>query len=125
MKNDKQRFGEDLANKVVDYLKEHLLIRYDHYGYCGTGFVLLDKKILYTHFDEWNSYQHGEIYKAGGDYIGIIKTFSSEEEFVNWLAKQSDESLSGKESGDSWYTDNQRITWKRLEYLLNDKNIDG
>lgn len=121
MKNDKQAYGVDLARKVFDYLKTHLLIRYDHYGYCGTGFVLQDKKVLYTHFDEWDSYRGGKLYEPGGDYTGVIKIFSSDAEFIDWLSQQSDESLSGNESGDNWYTNNQRITRKRLEYLLNDK----
>lgn len=122
MKNDKQVYGKELAQSVYDYLKQHLLIRYDHIGYCGTGFVLQGETVLYTHFDEWNLYCQKEMYKPGGDYIGIIKTFASGEEFINWLAEQSDDSLSGKESADSWYTDNQRITRKRLDYLFNDKS---
>lgn len=106
---------------VFGYLKQHLIIRYDHMGYCGTGFVLQNDKVLYTHFDEWDTYRNGEAYKPGGKYIGIIKSFSSNQAFVEWLAEQSDDSLSGKESNDSWYINNQRITKKRLEYLLNDK----
>jgi hypothetical protein len=30
--------------------------------------------------------------------------------FVSWLGFQNDESLSGRESGDPWYIDHQRIT---------------
>lgn len=123
MKNTSQAYGQELAHKVYAYLERHLIIRYDHIGYCGTGFVLRDNKILYTHFDEWNLYTQSEIYQPGGDYIGIIKSFESKEDFIAWLAEQSDDSLSGKESGDDWYINNQRITQKRLEYILNEQNL--
>lgn len=122
MKNSQKVYGQEFAKQVYAYLNCHRVIRYHHMGYCGTGFVLHDDKILYTHFDEWDLYSRGEIYKEGGEYIGIIKSFFSGEEFINWLAQQSDESLSGKESADNWYIDNQRITRQRLEYLLNGNN---
>lgn len=112
--NRKETYGLELAQKVSDYLQLNESIGNSHYGYCGVGFVFCDGIIHYTHFDEWLTYTHGKRYKPGGEYEGIIRTFTSSSEFVEWLSKQSDDSLSGKETNDKWYIDNQRITRKRL-----------
>ena len=120
IKLDTQPYGNHLAESVYNYLYQHKIIRYHHYGYCGTGFALVEDEIFYTHFDEWDSYLNKQEYQGGKEYIGIIKRFTSAKDFIEWLAKQTDEWLSGKESADPWYTNNQRITKQRLESLLND-----
>lgn len=120
-KQNMQAFGEALATAVYNYLSHHKIIRYDHYGYCGTGFVLVKDEIFYTHFDEWDTYRDRQEYLPGTSYTGIIKTFTSAQDFIHWLAEQTDETLSGKETADPWYTNNQRITKQRLESLFNDQ----
>ncbi|WP_444996724.1 hypothetical protein [Aliikangiella sp. IMCC44359] len=114
----KEKYGKELAANILGYLKKHEKIDSNHYGYCGVGFVLNASGILYTHFDEWLTYQHGKEYIPGEEYLGIIKKFADEEEFINWLSEQSDYSLSGIETNDQWYIGNQRITKARLEKLL-------
>lgn len=116
--NSKTPYGESLADKVYDYLCLHSRIAYHHYGYCGVGLVKEGETILYTHIDEWLTYQEGVHYHPGGEYLGIIQRFTSKASFIDWLAQQSDDTLSGKESGDPWYTDNQRLSRHRLEQLL-------
>lgn len=118
MKLSKTEYGMELALAVYDYLAQHNSIRFNHYGYCGTGLIMNHQAILYTHIDEWETYQNAVQYQPSGDYIGIIKSFSCKDDFVNWLAEQSDDSLSGKETNDAWYINNQRITKSRLESLL-------
>jgi len=116
--NSEQSYGKALSELVYDSLKLGDSISFSHYGYCGVGFVL-DKEIIhYTHFDEWLTWKRGERYKPGGKYLGIIKSFATKQEFVDWLSLQSDHSLSGIETGDDWYIDNQRITKSRLERFL-------
>ncbi|MEJ2613197.1 MAG: hypothetical protein P8179_24885 [Candidatus Thiodiazotropha sp.] len=117
-----KKFGLNLAQCILAYLKENDSIGHSHYGYCGVGFVLVDGCIHYTHFDEWLTYTAGKRYEHGGKYEGIIKTFSSDKEFIDWLSKQTDDSLSGKETNDEWYIDNQRITKYRLQSLLERTN---
>ncbi|MFB9932275.1 hypothetical protein ACFFLZ_00020 [Photobacterium aphoticum] len=80
--------------------------------------VVEDNKVLYTHFDEWLTYRHGVKYVSEGEYVGIIRAFYSKVEFIDWLSEQSDYSLSGFETGDNWYVDNQRVTRKRLLHLI-------
>ena len=118
----RDKYGLDLAMKTAEYLKVHGSIKNNHYGYCGVGFVASDGIIIYTHFDEFLCYTRGEWYVPGGEYEGIIKMFETEDAFVNWLADQSDSSMSGKETNDGWYIDNQRITRKRLLHAIDSKN---
>jgi len=118
MKVSSEPYGYALAEKAFEYLVQHGTISYNHYGYCGVGFAIVEGAILYTHFDEWLTYREGTQYIQGGDYIGIIKTFYSNQEFIAWLSDQSDLSLFGAESDDPWYTGNQRINKERLLNLL-------
>ena len=114
----KQEYGLELALGILEYLRQNGSIGYSHYGYCGVGFILVDGYIHYTHFDEWLTYRHGKRYELGGEYEGIIRTFTTGSEFVGWLSEQTDDSLSGREIDDEWYIDNQRITRYRLQSLL-------
>jgi len=117
MKSD-QPYGKDLSEQVYELLKQGTSISFTHYGYCGVGFVF-DKKIIhYTHFDEWLTWKSGKQYAPGREYLGIIKSFNTKQAFVEWLSQQSDLSLSGIETGDDWYIDNQRISKVRLEGFL-------
>jgi hypothetical protein len=46
------------------------------------------------------------------------REFPSRAKFVEWLAAQTDESLSGRDQANDWYHDNQRITVERLQEFL-------
>jgi hypothetical protein len=102
-------------------LKLHGAIKHNHIGYCGVGFVIMDEGILYAHIDEQEVYLYGDLYQHDKNYCGIIKSFKTKEEFIDWLSQQSDDSLSGKEIDDPWYVNNQRITKQRLESLINNE----
>lgn len=117
MKND-QQYGINLSERVYEFLKQGSSISSSHYGYCGVGFVFDKNVIHYTHFDEWLTWRGGKRYELGGEYLGIIKSFATKQEFVGWLSIQSDHSLSGFKTGDDWYINNQRITKSRLERFL-------
>ncbi|VAW72309.1 hypothetical protein MNBD_GAMMA10-370 [hydrothermal vent metagenome] len=113
----KEKYGTLLSEQVYAYLMNKGNIAYNHYGYCGTGFVFFEGSILYTHIDEWLLYESGVDYEKGGKYVGIIKAFKTSKAFISWLSEQTDETLSGKETADSWYINNQRITKNRLKNL--------
>ncbi|KKD59175.1 hypothetical protein RN22_17420 [Grimontia sp. AD028] len=110
--------GTELAECVYDLLIEGHAVDFCHYGYCGVGFVSEESVVHYTHFDEWLTWRCGTLYEPGGEYLGIIRSFTSKANFVEWLAVQTDHSLSGSETGDSWYTNNQRVTKDRLEHFV-------
>lgn len=118
----KDKLGDDLAQRVYEYLERNNSIGFSHYGYCGVGFVKQGQSILYTHFDEWLTYRTGKLYVPGEEYLGIIRIFPEKDAFIRWLAAESDYSLSGIESGDDWYTGNQRISRHRLEFVLSKEN---
>ncbi|ENX38497.1 hypothetical protein [Acinetobacter sp. NIPH 2100] len=115
--NSDLKFGEDLANKVVQYLMKQTQISNYHKEYCGTGFYFDGQNIFYTHF--FDGYPDLEHYQNSENrYSGIIRTFHEMMEFQDWLANQSDRKLSGEESQDDFYSYNQRITKLRLEKLI-------
>lgn len=112
-------YGLELATKIAEYLMAGKSIHFEHYGYCGVGFIFYKEQLLYTHFDEWCLYMYDTRYTPGGPYTGIVKSFAEPQAFIAWLAQQSDHSLHGYESADPWYMGNQRITRERLIYALN------
>jgi len=64
-------------------------------------------------------FQYGRVYD--GDLRDVVLSFTKEEDFVDWLAAQSDDSLSGNDEKDFFYKDNQRITRARLFDFLSTK----
>jgi len=98
-------FGAELARKVADFLLKGKQITYTHRDYCGMGLVHHKGIFLY-----------GTVHD-GYDFF-IEKNFSTQTDFENWLASQSDKSLCGKELEDSSLWDNQRITEQRLFDVL-------
>lgn len=102
-------FGMDLAKKVATYLLQGNQIAYTHRDYCGMGLAYYRENFVYGFVQD------------GYDFY-IEQTFPLQTAFENWLANQSDESLSGKELEDSWFQDNQRIYQKRLEESISTPN---
>ncbi|MGV3762942.1 hypothetical protein [Parapedobacter sp.] len=115
---DQVRYGEELAGRVAEKLKRMStgLNENDHYAvsglyhahrdYCGTGLYFFDGKFTL-----------GEVNDGMGPHPVLI-VFESEQEFVSWLADQSDQGM-------SLYTrrsfNNQTITKMRLTWYLEDE----
>lgn len=108
-KMPESKVGRDLADKVAKRMLLKCDLMYDHRDYCGTGLTWEDGKFIY-----------GKVYE--GQLREPMKMFDKEEEFVAWLAEQSDESLSGHDE-DIFYRDNQRLTIGRLFGFVNSKAI--
>ena len=104
-------FGRELAEAVADLLEAGGDISYGHRDHCGMGLALIDGVYVY---DEVGDGQFRYTYEEGGLEVACA-AFFDRASFVSWLGFQNDESLSGRESGDPWYTDNQRITRARLK----------
>ncbi|NMO17232.1 hypothetical protein HPC49_22810 [Pyxidicoccus fallax] len=103
-------YGRRLANKVADTLGRCHGICYDHIDYCGVGLFKRGKKFIYDHV----YYGVPEFEENGAPQEGIA-VFQDRESFVDWLSRQSDESLSGRDQPDPFYFNNQRITRARLK----------
>jgi hypothetical protein len=99
-----EKFGVTLAEKVAVALL-HDWVGYGHRDYCGMGL----------------NYQDG-IYKYGELHDGYMTEpmlqWSTKQEFVDWLAEQSDASCARLEEKDPWYWGNQTITHVRLLNLI-------
>jgi hypothetical protein len=101
------KVGKELAERVAKRLMMSCDLMYDHRDYCGTGLTWSDGNFTY-----------GKVYE--GYQMHAIKSFDSEQKFVEWLAEQSDRSLDGSDEGDA-YKNNQRVTVSRLFEFVTSK----
>jgi hypothetical protein len=104
---DTTSFGQELAERVADYLVSRGKIAHDHRDYCGAGLIFRDGAFLYG--EVWDGYV-----ESGQKEM----SFRDRATFVDWLAGQSDETLCGREAGNPFILGNQRITRARLEGVL-------
>jgi hypothetical protein len=109
---DKTLYGLEFAKKVANHLKIFKAVFFGyHSDYCGTGFEYKENSFNFVKVDE-------------GVYTTIVKKLNNEEEFIEWLSKQSDFTLGGfdKDSDlfeeDEFYRGNQRIDKKLLNKIL-------
>jgi hypothetical protein len=106
------RYGIDLATSVADYLMSGGVIAEAHREYCGTGLCFHKGRFIH---DEVEDARFRSIASSDAQPLAA---FPDRAAFIAWLAEQSDESLCGRERGNPWYVDNQRITRHRLEEEL-------
>jgi hypothetical protein len=104
MTQQTERFGRTLAEKAAASLLKYSL-GYGHRDYCGMGLEYRD-----------GVYQYGELWD--GYMMEPLLKWSSKEDFINWLAQQSDASLARLEAKESFYWGNQTITRQRLKTLV-------
>lgn len=103
---EKGKFGHQLSEKVATRLDRGDTLAYGHRDYCGRGLWRNDA----------GDYCYGFVW----DYaLEEDQVFKSRSEFVEWLAAQSNASLSMANSPDPFYRGNQVITKKRLEDFVN------
>jgi hypothetical protein len=102
-----EKIGNQLAVQVANKLMNYSPFGYAHRDYCGTGFSY-----------EAEVYRYGRI--VDGYFDETLLQFKSRNEFINWLALQDNETLSGKEEEDFYYN-NQRITRERLLLFVREK----
>jgi hypothetical protein len=98
-------YGAVLAGLVADALSQGRTLLPYHRDYCGMGLEC-----------SGGYYRYGEAWD--GRYLEAQLIFSSREDFVNWLAAQSNKSLARLEETDPWYWHNQTITRQQLQELV-------
>lgn len=110
-------YGFDLANSVASVLEAEAAksksgygaMAYHHRDYCGHGLFLEDGKFRVAEVEDGAGWE-------------TLLDFVNRDEFVCWLADQSDHSLSGYTGRgpfeDLRQGDNQRITRARLEQFV-------
>jgi hypothetical protein len=108
--NDSSLYGIDLAERVADYLVRVGDIKHEHKDYCGMALGHRDGEFIY-----------GEVYDGVFPSDEKVTRFPDKTAFIEWLARQSDRSLSGAERDDGFYPNNQRVTRKRLLQHIDEK----
>ncbi|MBF9222077.1 hypothetical protein [Hymenobacter ruricola] len=99
-------YGPELAGQVADVLLRGARLAHAHRDYCGMGLEYRNHEFYYG--EVWDGY-----------YVEAPKAaLATRDAFVQWLARQSDHSLSRVEETDPWYWDNQTITRARLEEFV-------
>ncbi len=97
-------YGRELAEQVAEALS-HGALCYSHRDYCGMG---LEKKAD-------GSYIYAAIWDG---WLEPVHTFNTQQAFVQWLALQSDASLSRVNEPDTWVWNNQVVNRQRLEEFV-------
>jgi hypothetical protein len=112
-------YGPELAAAVADRLEQGETLANNHPYYCGVGLrfaegIYVYDEVLDGHLPAVE--QQASAYWA--EPPNQRREFGTREEFVAWLASQSDESLRGADLNPAWLVDNQRITQARLEAFV-------
>lgn len=97
-------YGQELAEQVATALA-HEALCYRHRDYCGMG-LEKDSDGNYVYAAVWDGWPEP------------VHTFSTRPAFVQWLALQSDASLSRVDEPDTWLWNNQVIDRQRLEEFV-------
>lgn len=97
-------YGQQLAEQVAERLQERSF-GFGHRDYCGMG-------LEYRH----GTYCYGVLWDGMMD--DKVQMFVSREEFVGWLAAQSDASMARLDEIDAFYWGNQTVTRQRLQEFI-------
>lgn len=109
-----ERLAEQLWRKLANEAPGNGVIYDYHRDFCGQGLIRTEDGVMLADVQD------------GGAYFGPpIAAWKTEEDFVAFLARQSDFSMSGWDAGepaffteDDWYRNNQRLTRAVLERYL-------
>lgn len=106
-------YGPELAARVAALLRCGRRLKFHHRDYCGKGLMFKRGKFYYA--DVWDGElgpERGVTWAPGPDEM----IFQSDDEFIGWLAKQSDLTL---DNGGS-----QGINRRRLDLFLAHRSED-
>jgi hypothetical protein len=106
--------AERLWHKLTNEMPGNGVIYDHHRDFCGQGLIRTEDGVMLADVQD------------GGAYFGpTIAEWKTEKDFVAFLARQSDFSMSGWDAGepaffteDDWYRNNQRLTRAVLERYL-------
>ncbi|WP_396267992.1 hypothetical protein [Ideonella sp.] len=113
-KHSTEPFGFELSQAVVDRLDQGDRLGYYHRDFCGYGLAKLEDEYVYgIVVDGYMSASSALTASQGGS--SERRVFTNRSDFVAWLAAESDESLSGRNTSDYG---NQRIDrWRLLSFV--------
>lgn len=115
---DSTPYGLPLTERVADYLQRGGEIAHRHPYFCGVGLAFRNGEFVYGYVEEGGT-------DAFLDSTSLLGRFPNREDFIAWLAVQSDTTLSGNEESDAFLRGNQRITRERLEAALHQSHTEA
>lgn len=111
----KEKIGSSLARNIAKWLKTKKSLYKSHRDYCGHGLQYKDEKYCII------SVNDGLL-----DFSDVVFSFNTTDEFVSFMTRQSDYTMSGASKAESvFYTENkfllnnQRLTKNQLSNYAN------
>ncbi|HEY1051893.1 MAG TPA: hypothetical protein VGE39_19110 [Prosthecobacter sp.] len=109
-------FGADLAARVAAVLGDGHALCYGHRDYCGMGLAFVQGRFCYG--EVWDGQVEDlEKLAQGGENARVFEDAGA---FVDWLAQQTDESLSRSRDENDFYRHNQTLDRERLVAFVRD-----
>lgn len=109
-------YGADLAARVAAVLENGHALCYGHRDYCGMGLVFVDGHFCYGEVWDGQMEDFDKLAKGGEN----ARLFSGKDAFVDWLSRQTDESLSRGRDTHDFYRHNQTLDRERLVAFVRD-----
>jgi len=110
--------GMILATQVADRLEAGAVLAFSHRDYCGTGLRCVEGEFIYGQVYDGRLSTSAEAPTWLEESDSERKVFFARDDFISWLAAQTDESLSGKKLRDVWHHNNGRLTIERLQRFV-------
>lgn len=104
-------YGADLAARVASLLEEGYPLTHAHRDYCGMGLVFQGGHYCYSEIWDGLPLELESLQTCGQPWA---QAFARREDFILWLAAQTDRSLSRLEAEDDFYHQNQTIHRQQL-----------
>ncbi|MDX2254377.1 MAG: hypothetical protein NW214_02575 [Pseudanabaenaceae cyanobacterium bins.39] len=121
MTNSSGTVGIELAQAVANKLEQGFVLAFNHRDYCGMGLQYTDGVFIYAEVQDGFLPKidnlRGDLQNGAMTNIQYL-LFYTRAEFIDWLASQSDHTLSGSEIADEFIRNNQRLTVKRLQEFV-------
>ncbi len=121
MTNSSGIVGLALAQAVANQLEQGLVLAFNHRDYCGMGLQYIDGVFMYAEVQDGYLPKLDNLqdnHQSGSMSHMQHFLFHTRVEFIDWLASQSDHTLSGSEIADQFIRNNQRLTIKRLQNFV-------
>jgi hypothetical protein len=121
MTDERTTVGRDLALRVAELLKSGACLADFHPGYCGIGLLNVEGAFVHVQVGDWSHPTLKEALEMEAKKESECQVFLEQSKFVDWLATQSDHSLSGSHLPDPWLRGNQRLTLARLKAFVGER----
>ncbi|MDZ4286906.1 MAG: hypothetical protein U0984_03055 [Prosthecobacter sp.] len=109
---DPTPYGIELATRIATCLEGGHEFGYGHRDYCGMGLALQEGHYCYDEVNDGRLPMLEDILRPGNT---DGRAFANRDDFIAWLAVQSDKSLARLDAPNEFYHRNQTVDRNRLE----------